>query len=180
MTDIQSASEQLIRGISRAAVTQTPRLIVAVLFLVISSLVIRLSIRHIQARATEISDNPAHQRLLELCVRVTLWFAVFLVALSILGFQHLATALGTATGFLALAIAYALKDVLDEVIAGFYLITDDVFIEGQRVSADDETGVIEQVGIRRTVIRDTESNERTVIANNRIESKWTLHEQEQR
>lgn len=180
MTDIQSASEQLIRGLSRAAVTQTPRVIVAVLFLLVSLLVIRLSIRRLQTQASELTGNPTHERFLELCVRLTLYFAVFLVTLSILGFQHLATALGTATGFLALAVAYALKDVLDEVIAGFYLIADDAFIEGKRVSADDETGVIEQVGIRRTIVHDRDANERTVIANNRIESKWTLHEQEER
>jgi small-conductance mechanosensitive channel len=104
-----------------------------------------------------------------------LWFVIGLVTLALLGFEQLATALGTASGFLALGITFGVRQALSEVIAGLYLIEDEEFVRGQRITTDSETGTIEHVGLRRTKLRSDESQDRTIISNDRIESKWKLH-----
>jgi small-conductance mechanosensitive channel len=176
MSGFQSQTEELIESIGAAATDATPRLTVVILFLVGAAVFVRLAVRRVRGQLGIIAGNAAERRFLELLVRSVLWFGISLVALSLLGFQQLATALGTASGFLALAVAYGLREALSEAIAGLYLINDDRFVEGRRVSTDDESGVIEHVGIRRTKLRSEESGTLTVIANNRVEPKWTLHE----
>jgi small-conductance mechanosensitive channel len=176
MAGFQSQTEDLIESIGGAAVDATPRLAVAVLFLAVATVCVRVLVGRIEARLGIVAGNTAEKRFLELVVRAVLWFGISLVALSLLGFQQLATALGTASGFLALAVAYGMREALSEAIAGLYLINDERFVQGRRVSTDDETGVIEHVGIRRTKLRTEDSGELTVIANNRVEPKWTLHE----
>lgn len=175
MSEFQTAVEALIDSIATAAVAATPRLALAAGFLITSAVGVRLLISRLSDAFGAVAGNPAQHRLLEVFTRTVLWFLVGLITLAFLGFEQLATALGTASGFLALGVAFGLRQALSEIIAGLYLIKDEQFIQGQRITTDDETGLIEHVGIRRTKIRDPNSNQLTVIANDRIEAKWTLH-----
>lgn len=180
MSSFRSQTEQLIESITAAATDATPRLVLAALFLLAAALVVRLAMRRVEDRLAVVAGNSAEARFLEVLLRSVLWFGISLVALSLLGFQQLATALGTASGFLALAVAYAMREALSEAIAGLYLINDDRFVQGHRVTTDEETGVIEHVGIRRTKLRTGSDDNLIVIANNRVEPKWTLHEEPDR
>jgi len=101
MSNLQSMTEQLLESIAAAAVEATPRL--AAGFLFAAAVVVRLVVGRVRGRLDAAVGNPAQQRLLELFVRIVLWFVVGLVTLALLGFEQLATALGTASGFLALA-----------------------------------------------------------------------------
>jgi small-conductance mechanosensitive channel len=175
MSELQSMAKALIETIAEAAVEATPRRVLAAGFLLVAAIVVRLAVGRISGEFTAVAGNPAQQRLLELFVRVLLWFVVGLVTLALLGFEQLATALGTASGFLALGVAFALRQALSEVVAGLYLIKDEQFIQGQRITTDSETGTIEHVGLRRTKLRSDEDQDLTVISNDRIESKWKLH-----
>jgi len=176
MANLQQQSEELIDIIGDAAVNATPRLTLALVFLVGAAIAVQVLVRRASGQLTAVTGNAAEERFLEFLVRGLLWFGVCLIALSLLGFQQLATALGTASGFLALAVADGLREALSVAIGGLYLINDEQFVEGRRVSTADETGRIEHIGLRRTKLRDDEDGELTVISNNRIEPKWTLHE----
>lgn len=175
MSNLQSMTERLIESIAAAAVEATPRLALATGFLVVAAVAVRLTVGRIGGQLATVAGNPAQQRLLELFVKIVLWFVVGLVTLALLGFEQLATALGTASGFLALGVAFGLRQALSEIIAGVYLIKDEQFVRGQRISTDSETGIIEHVGLRRTKLRGDDDQDLTVISNDRIESKWKLH-----
>lgn len=175
MSELQSLAEALIDSIAEAAVEATPRLVLAAGFLVVAAVVVRLAVGRARGQVATVAGNPAQQRLLELFVRAVLWFVVGLVTLALLGYEQLATALGTASGFIALGIAFGLRQALSEVVAGLYLIKDEQFIQGQRITTDSETGTIEHVGLRRTKLRSDEGQDLTVISNDRIESKWKIH-----
>lgn len=175
MSNLQSMTEALIESIAQAAVEATPRLVLAAGFFVVAAIGVRLAVGRVSGYLTTVTGNPAQQRLLELFVRLLLWFVIGLVALALLGFEQLATALGTASGFLALGVAFGLRQALSEIVAGVYLIKDEQFIQGQRITTDGETGIIEHVGLRRTKLRSDDSQDLTVISNDRIESKWQLH-----
>lgn len=177
MADFQSLVAELLESLAAAARDATPRLVLAALFLLVAALLVRLALGRLRPQLGLVAGNPAQERFLEFVVRTVLWFGVSLIALALLGFEQLATALGTASGFLALGIAFGLREALSELIAGLYLIKDSQFVQGARVSTDGETGIIEHVGIRRTTLRSDETGHLMVIANNRIEPKWTLHEE---
>jgi len=175
MAELQSLVSELLESLTDAAVDATPRVALALLFLIGAGIAVRLIVGRLRRRLHLVAGSPAQERTLEFLLRVVLWFGIGLVALALLGFEQLATALGTASGFFALAVAFGLREALGELVAGLYLIKDDRFVQGARISADGETGVVEHIGIRRTTFRSDETGDLTVVANNRIEPKWTLH-----
>jgi len=102
-----------------------------------------------------------------------LWFSAILISLSIMGFSEIAAALGTAAGFAALGVSFALKNVLSDTVAGVYLAKDPDFNNGDRVEVDGVKGEITDVGLRKTRLRLEDGNLR-VINNSDAEKKWTL------
>ncbi len=54
-------------------------------------------------------ESPVYRQFLSVIVLVFLWFGVALSFLSIVGLTAIAASLGTATGFLALGVSYALR-----------------------------------------------------------------------
>lgn len=100
-----------------------------------------------------------------------MWFWAALVTLSILGFSGIASSMGTASGFVALGVAFALKSVISDTVAGVYLAQDKDFNSGDRVIVDSEEGVIEDVGLRKTRLR-LDSGDLRVVNNTDVEKKW--------
>jgi small-conductance mechanosensitive channel len=102
-----------------------------------------------------------------------MWFFTGLMTLSILGFSEIAAAMGTATGFIALGISFALKDVLSDTVAGIYLAKDPDFKKGDTVEFDGHKGEITEVGLRKSRL-ELESGDTRVTNNSDLEKKWTL------
>ncbi len=102
-----------------------------------------------------------------------LWFLAILISLSIMEFSEIAAALGTAAGFVALGVSFALKNVLSDTVAGFYLAKDPDFNNGDRVEVDGVKGEITDVVLRKTRLR-LENRNLLIINNPDAEKKWTL------
>ena len=111
--------------------------------------------------------------LLENLSKGLMWFFVSLITLSILGLGEIAAALGTAAGFVALGVSFALKDVLSDTVAGIHLAKDEDFNKGDKVESDGKTGVIREVGLQRSRI-ELENGDLRVTNNTDLEKKWTL------
>lgn len=101
-----------------------------------------------------------------------MWFAAALMALAILGFDDIAASMGTASGFVALGIAFALKDMIADTVAGVRLLQDEDFNPGDEVKAADVEGEVVEIDLRKTRI-DLESGDRVVASNKDVEKKWT-------
>jgi len=69
---------------------------------------------------------------------------------SLVGLTVIAGALGTATGFLALGVSYALSGMLADAVAGVYLLRDPDFQPGDTVTVDDVTGEVVAIELRKT------------------------------
>lgn len=111
--------------------------------------------------------------LLEDVFKGVAWFSVSLIVLGILGFNQIAASLGTAAGFVALGVSFALKNVLSDTVAGVYLAKDPDFNNGDKVEVDGVKGEIVDVGLRKSRIELEDGNLR-VINNTDAEKKWTL------
>ncbi len=73
-------------------------------------------------------------------------------------------------GVAGFAIGFAVKDTLANVSGGIVLILDRSFVVGDKVTVDDQTGVIKEVGLRNTKLV-TYDNEIIVIPNGELMNK---------
>jgi small-conductance mechanosensitive channel len=142
-------------------------------FLVFAGIGIKIASDLIRKVASRKYSEPVVVELITDAGKLFMWFWTILIALSILGFQGVASSMGTASGFVALGVAFALKNVISDTVAGAYLAQDPDFNSGDQVEVDGSKGVIENVGLRKTRIRLEDGNLR-VINNSDAEKKWTL------
>lgn len=145
----------------------------AAAFLLIAVLLIEKSGKIIRKIASQKFKEETIVDLTEDLGKGLLWFCTSLILLTLLGFSEMAAALGTATGFVALGVSLALKDVLSDTVAGIYLAKDPDFNNGDRVEVDGIKGEITEVGLRKSRIRLEDGNLR-VLNNSDAEKKWTL------
>jgi small-conductance mechanosensitive channel len=96
---------------------------------------------------------------------------VALSFLSIVGLTAIAASLGTATGFLALGVSYALSEMIKDAVAGVYLLRDPDFNPGDTIKAGDTTGEVAAIELRKTRFRV--DGDTVVRANAAIEERWT-------
>ncbi len=142
-------------------------LVIAAAFLITrTSLVVRKLASHKFSEATVLD-------LLEDLFKAGAWFSTILLVLGFLGFNQIAASLGTAAGFVALGVSFALKDVISDTVAGIYLVHDPDFNNGDQVEVDGVKGEVVDVGLRKSRVKLEDGNRR-VINNSDVEKKWTL------
>lgn len=165
-----SIFEEFIDGV----VGVLPRLLSAIVFLIIAFAVIHLIRRILDAVLSRIyaTDQTLIVDLVITVVSLFLWFGAGLTVLKIVGMADIAASLGTATGFIALGVAFALKEMIADTVAGVYLLRDPDFNEGDRVTTASVTGTIVGIDLRKTRI-ETDDSDRVVVANREVEKRWT-------
>lgn len=151
-----------------------PLVLSGLLFLALAFLFVRVV--KALVRRTLAGIYPPEQRLIAdfgaLVAGVAMWFAAALALLKVLGMGDIAASLGTATGFIALGISYALSDMIADTVAGLYLLRDPDFNPGDTVTTADATGTVVEIGLRKSRL-DLENGDRIVLANQQVESRWT-------
>lgn len=160
----------------RAAI---PNVLGGVVFLVLAYVTIKFALWLLRGALDAL--YPAEQDLVvSLGVTVAglfLWFGAALAFFKIVGMGDVAASLGTATGFVALGVSYALSDMLADTVAGVYLLRDPDFNPGDEIESDPVTGVVESVGLRKSRFR-VEEGDVVVVANRDVEKKWRRVESE--
>lgn len=176
VTTITDTFERIVSEFSEDILDAVPSLISGILFLCIAYLfirVVRYSLRSILGRF-----YPAEEQLIVdfavLVATAFLWFGVGLVLLTVLGLESIAASLGTAAGFIALGVSYALSDMIEDTVAGIYLLQDPDFNPGDTVTASGMTGTVTAIGLRKSRF-ELENGDTTVLANHAVESDWTKH-----
>lgn len=165
--------EESLAGLRAAFVDLIPKLVTALLFLAIAYVAIRLALTVVRSALERIyADSQLVADLFTTVAAVFLWFAAALALLKILGMGDIAASLGTATGFIALGVSYALSNAIADTVAGVYLLRDPDFDPGDEVVVGDETGVVRDVDLRKTRL-EVESGDVVVMANSSVEKKWT-------
>ncbi|MFC7227343.1 mechanosensitive ion channel family protein [Salinirubellus salinus] len=150
-----------------------PDLLTGLVFLVVAYVLVKVlmfAVRTVLSRALP-GDSPVYRQFVSTVVLVFLWFGVALTFLSIVGLEGIATSLGTATGFLALGVSYALSGMIADAVAGVYLLRDPDFDPGDTVDIGGTVGTVKAIELRKT--RLTVGDDTVVRANAEIEKKWT-------
>ncbi|ATW89930.1 mechanosensitive ion channel-like protein [Halohasta litchfieldiae] len=150
-----------------------PTLISGLVFLTLAYILIRV-IRSVLRSTLGRLYSQEEQLIVDLVVTVVtvfLWFGAGLTLFKIVGMDDVAASLGTATGFVALGIAFALKEMIADTVAGVYLLQDADFNEGDLVTTASVTGTVTGIDLRKTRIR-SEEGDLIVVANRDVEKKW--------
>ena len=97
---------------------------------------------------------------------------VIVIVLQINGFN--VASLVTGLGIVSLVAGLALQDALKDIIMGFNLIVDEYFSVGDVVKIGDVEGVVIELGLKATKIKDIRYGNILVIANRNISNAITL------
>ena len=164
--------DEFVNGI----VVAIPRLLSGLLFLILAYITIRIVLTVVRSVAGRVypADEQLIADLVVTVVGIFLWFGATLGLLKVLGLGAVAASLGTASGFIGLGIAFALKEMIADTVAGVYLLQDEDFSEGDRVETASVTGRLVSIDLRKTRIVTDEGN-LVVVANRDVEKRWTRH-----
>lgn len=170
---LEAVVRQALESFLADLVAALPKLIAGVVFLVLAAVVAKVIMTIVRWGLGRLfpGESPVYRQFLSTIVLVFLAFAVGLSFLSIVGLEGLAVSLGTATGFLALGIAYALSEMIEDAVAGVYLLRDPDFMPGDTVAVDDTVGEVLDIELRKT--RLLVDGDTVVRGNAQIEKQWT-------
>jgi len=172
-TQTSGIVEETFEGFVDNVADALPDVAAGLVFLVLALVLVRAVVAVVRAvlRRT-FADQPIYVQLGTTLASIALWFGVLLAFLSAVGLPEIAAALGTASGFLALGVSYALSGMLADAVAGLYLLRDPDFNPGDEVVAGDVTGTVRAIELRKTRFENADGD--TVVrANADVEKKWT-------
>ena len=106
-----------------------------------------------KARATRMAQRAqAIGTLLTSVVSLLIWINALLIILQLIGINI--TPLLASAGVVGVALAFGAQTLVKDYLAGIFLIIEDQFGVGDVVQFDAVTGVIEEVALRTTRVRD--------------------------
>jgi small-conductance mechanosensitive channel len=151
-----------------------PRFVTGLLFFAVAYVVIRLVLSVVGSLLEGVYPESQHlvARLWTTVVGVFLWFGAVLVLLNVLGLGQVAASLGTGAGFLALGVSYALSEMIEDAVAGVYLLRDPDFNPGDRVTTQSFTGTVRSIELRKSRF-ELDDGDTVVLANRDVEKRWT-------
>ncbi len=165
---LNSTVDEFVGNVAAAV----PRVLTGLVFLALAAVLIRALVAAVRVVLRRVyADQPIYVQLGGTLVSIVLWFGALLGFLSAVGLPEIAAALGTASGFLALGVSYALSGMLADAVAGIYLLRDPDFNPGDTVVTGDVTGTVTAIELRKTRFRA--DGDTIVRANADVEKKWT-------
>lgn len=94
------------------------------------------------------------------------WFIAFMMILTVFGIN--VAPIIAAIGLAGLAVGFAAQNIIRDYFHGFFIIMEDWFRVGEVATCSGQTGVIESMGLRLTVLRDLNGTMH-VIPNSKID-----------
>ena len=94
------------------------------------------------------------------------WFIAFMMILTVFGIN--VAPIIAAIGVAGLAVGFAAQNIIRDYFHGFFIIMEDWFRVGEVATCSGQTGVVDSVGLRRTVLRDLNGTMH-VIPNSKID-----------
>lgn len=133
--------------------------------LVVAFLVNRFFKRLIRKSAESLQNDPTTYQFLRHAIVGIIYIVGFGLAIYALpGMRAIASSILAGAGILAVAIGFASQQALSNVISGVFIIIFKPFRVNDRVKLGGMSGVVEDISLRHTVIKDLE-NRRILVPN---------------
>lgn len=130
-----------------------------------------MAIAAARGEATGKTGAAARARTLDGLLRSVLSYVLFFVAsfmiLGVLGLDKVMAPVLTAAGVVGLAVGFGAQKLVKDVISGFFLLLEDQYAVGEYVTIGTTSGVVEELAMRTTRVRD-EVGRLTTISNGDI------------
>ena len=94
------------------------------------------------------------------------WFIAFMMILTVFGIN--VAPIIAAIGVAGIAVGFAAQNIIRDYFHGFFIIMEDWFRVGEVATCSGQTGVVDSMGLRRTVLRDLNGTMH-VIPNSKID-----------
>jgi len=91
-------------------------------------------------------------------------FGAVAVAAAVAGVDAILTAFATITGALALGVAFAAGDIIENFVAGIFILKDKPFEVGDHIEWNGNDGIVRKIDLRVTKL-DTFNNEQVTVPN---------------
>ena len=131
--------------------------------------------RLIRRSSLEMHNDPTNYLFLRHALIGIIHIVGFSAAIyAIPNLRALANSLLAGAGILAIAVGFASKHVLSNIISGFFIVVFKPFRVNDRLTIREMTGVVEDITLRHTVIRDFE-NRRILIPNELISDEIIIN-----
>lgn len=135
---------------------------------VIAHLVGRFFRRLIRLSTETMKNDPTNYLFLRHTIVAVIYIVGFSVAIyTVPQLRTLASSLLAGAGILAVAIGFASQQALSNIVSGVFVIIFKPFRIGDRLNIRELAGIVEDITLRHTVIRDFE-NKRIIIPNSVI------------
>jgi len=142
-----------LEGWIQGFIALLPNLAVALLLLVMGWIVARFVRRGVERTMTRRTGNAELAHLTGLMVGALVVLGVGFVALGILQLDKTVTTLLAGVGVLGLALGFAFQDTVENLISGVALAINQPFSEGEAIKVADDVALVEQIGLRSTVLQ---------------------------
>ena len=153
-----------LEGLGRSAAALVPGLVIALVLFGVGLLVAR-GVRAAVRRAAELREaSPGSAAVLGRIAGGMTILVSFLVAASVAFPSVSAADLFNLLGIGGVAIGFAFRDVLQNLLAGILILLTRPFVIGDQIRAGSHEGTVEDVWVRATVLR-TYDNQRILIPN---------------
>ena len=84
----------------------------------------------------------------------TALIAIVAILMALSAFDIHVTSLLTAAGIVSVVIGFGLQSIIKDVLNGFFIVFEDQYVIGDTIQLNNETGRVESITLRRTVIRN--------------------------
>ena len=139
--------------------------------ILVSFLLDRFFRRMIRRSSEEMNTDPTNYKFLRHLINGLIYVVGISIAIYMMpGLRVLATSLLAGAGVLAVAVGFASQEALSNIISGVFIIIFKPFRINDRVKIGDRAGVVEDISLRHTVVRDFE-NRRIIIPNSKVSSE---------
>ncbi|MFT5766023.1 MAG: small conductance mechanosensitive channel [Saprospiraceae bacterium] len=136
--------------------------------ILIAFLVNRFFNRLIKHSAQELKSDPTNYQFLRHVSTALIYIVGFSIAIySVPNLRTLASSLLAGAGILAVALGFASQHALGNIISGVFIVIFKPFKVNDRLKIRELSGIVEDITLRHTVIRDFE-NKRIIIPNSLI------------
>ncbi len=153
------------------------RVILILVFTIILAKIINRIYKKIVERSIEKGDaNLTTYKFLEHSLSVLIYMVGFSFAIMMVPFlKPLAQSILAGAGILAIAIGFAAQQALGNIISGVFIVISKPYQINDRISLNDGLrGVVEDISLRHTVIRNFE-NQRIIIPNSIISNQVLIN-----
>ncbi|MFB6204933.1 MAG: mechanosensitive ion channel family protein [Haloglomus sp.] len=157
--------DTLVNNLISGGIAFAGDLLVFVATVVVFYLVGRIVVVPVVGRLLEARDvNPTLAKPAQKVTLAAVVFVAIAIGFAVAGFGNLLTSLATIAAALTLAVGFASQDVIANLVAGVFLISDPKIHIGDWVEWNDKKGVIEDISFRVSRVR-TFNNELVTVPN---------------